>query len=212
MRFFKTPTQDEEYKGSIPQTKLKMKPILFKVIMGISKLLYPSIERPEQYYKPLFKLIHHLLKNNGTLFTVKHLKQMRLHCTRFLCGQPLLVNDCFIGLDAGGWPSRLSFLKPLLSLPTGRSYLLTLLMISRTLRPKSTENIPYSTKSITDPYKGTGYEIPHNFTRKFVRDFGLSMVKPSFDIKDVYLSMKAGPNGPATLTVLTSIKFWTPAV
>lgn len=69
--------------------------------MGLCKILFPNI-KTEKFVKPWFKLVHHLLKHNGTLYTVKHLKQMRLHITRYLCGQPLLINDCFVGLTKDG--------------------------------------------------------------------------------------------------------------
>lgn len=103
-------------------------------------------------------------------------------------------------------------MRPLVDTFSGKKFLLTLLMLTRSIKPKSKEFVPYSTKSITSPYIGTGYTLPQNFVRKVVRDFGLKGIKPSFKEEDVYLSLKAGPNGPATLSVLTTIKFLPPRV
>jgi len=38
---------------------------------------------------------------------------MRLHCTRYICGHPLLTNEMSIGLTKDGWPKKLLFLKEL---------------------------------------------------------------------------------------------------
>jgi hypothetical protein len=43
--------------------------------------------------------------------------------------------------------------------------------------------------------------IPSGYINKFVKEFRLKSDPPGFDkMKDVYLSTKAGPNGPATLS------------
>lgn len=84
-------------------------------------------------------------------------------------------------------------------------------MLSRTLTPRKGEDIPFSTESITAPYKGTRYTISGRFIRKVVRDFALQANKPSFKMEDVYLSLKAGPNGPATMSILSTIKFLEPS-
>jgi hypothetical protein len=58
--------------------------------------------------------------------------------------------------------------------------------------------------SITDPPKGR-YIIPGGFINKFVQKFHLSQTLPSFSKEDLYLSVKAGPYGPSTLTANNSI-------
>jgi hypothetical protein len=43
--------------------------------------------------------------------------------------------------------------------------------------------------------------IPSGIINQFVKEYGLKSSHPSFDkTKDVYLSTKAGPNGPATIS------------
>lgn len=56
----------------------------------------------DHYIKAYFVVMTRLLKDNGTEYTVKALKTMRLHITRYLCGQPLYVNDCKVGVDRDG--------------------------------------------------------------------------------------------------------------
>jgi hypothetical protein len=161
------------------------------------------------YIVPLFRLISKLIKKNGTLYAVKSLKGMRLHVTRYVCGNPLLVNKDFISLTKDGFPTRLLFLKELADSKSleKRKFLFTLLMVSRTLIPKKNEIIPFSTDSITDPYKGSKYRIPTSVIKAFVKEYGLKSQVPQFSMKDLYLSLKSGPNGPATLTVLKTICF-----
>jgi hypothetical protein len=42
--------------------------------------------------------------------------------------------------------------------------------------------------------------IPSGYIKKFVKDFNIKASLPTFDKKNIYLSSKAGPQGPATLT------------
>lgn len=104
-----------------------------------------------------------MLKNNGTLFTVKYIKQARLHITRYMCGKPLYTNDCFVSL-VGGFPKNLLFLKSYID--SGNlveiKFVLTLLGISRALVPRKDEEIPVNLNTITDPFKyDKVYTIPN---------------------------------------------------
>jgi hypothetical protein len=53
--------------------------------------------------------------------------------------------------------------------------------------------------SITDLPKGK-HVIPGGFINKFVKKFSLKRNPPAFSKDIIYLSTKAGPDGPATLT------------
>jgi len=57
---------------------------------------------------------------------------------------------------------------------------------------------------ITDPPKGK-YIIPSGFINKFVKKFALKRDLPSFSKDNIYLSTKAGPEGPATVTAYNSL-------
>jgi len=59
-------------------------------------------------------------------------------------------------------------------------------------------------KVITDKPKGN-FIIPSGVINKFVKEFNLKLEQPSFKKSDIYLSSKAGPHGPATLTSQNSL-------
>jgi len=165
-------------------------------------LVFPSIDT-SKYLRPLFKVIFKLLKNNGTIYTIKYLKRVRLHCTRYICGHPLFVNDMMIGIDKEGWPKVFSFLKPLVDGNLeSLKYLFTILNFTRSwdLTNKEWSRIKPDYDSITNESKMT-HIIPSGVINKFVQEYRLKSTHPEFDkLKDVYLSTKAGPNGPATLS------------
>jgi hypothetical protein len=111
-----------------------------------------------------------------------------------------------IGIDKEGWPKIFSFLKPLVNnsnfTTTSLKYLLTLLNFTRSwdLTSKEWSKVKPDYNSITDSSK-MKLIIPSGVINKFVKEYGLQSSHPSFDKKrDVYLSTKAGPNGPATLS------------
>lgn len=165
-------------------------------------LIFPQVDT-SKILRPYFKLVFKLIKNNGLIYTIKYLKRCRLHCTRYICGQPLFTNDMMIGIDKEGWPKVLHFLKPLVDGNiSSLKYLFTILNFTRSWDLNSNEwnKIQPDYKSITDPPKG-GHIIPSGVINQFVREFRLKSDHPSFDkTKDVYLSTKAGPNGPATIS------------
>jgi len=165
-------------------------------------LVFPSIDT-SKYLRPLFKVIFKLLKNNGTVYTIKYLKRVRLHCTRYICGHPLFINDMMIGIDKEGWPKVFSFLKPLVDGNLeSLKYLFTILNFTRSwdLTGKEWSKIKPDYDSITNESKMT-HIIPSGVINKFVQEYRLKSTHPEFDkLKDVYLSTKAGPNGPATLS------------
>lgn len=149
-----------------------------------------------------------MIKDWGMIYTIKYWKQMRLHCTRYICGHPLLTNTMSIGLTKDGWPKRLLFLKPLVDagLTSNLKFVLTILNISRAfiLSKSDWDKVKPNYSSITDPQKGS-YVIPSGFINKFVKKYRLHSPKPSFSKDLLYLSAKAGPEGPATLTSYGSL-------
>jgi len=159
------------------------------------------------YLNPYFKLLTRLVKTQGTIKAIKYLKQGRLHCTRYMCGSPLLYNKIKLGLDPSGWPKSLSFLKPLVNgTLEERKFLMTILTLTRSINLSGEEKkmlVP-DYESITKP--GTVLRtIPTGFIKKFVLDYNLKDTTPEFDKKDIYLSNKAGPVGKATLSALNTI-------
>nr|QQO58801.1 RNA-dependent RNA polymerase [Plasmopara viticola lesion associated mitovirus 7] len=173
-----------------------------KILWRIMILIFPQVDT-SKYLRPLFKLIFKLIKNHGTIYTIKYLKRCRLHCTRYICGQPLYTNTMMIGIDKEGWPKVLSFLKPLVNGNiSSLKYLFTILNFTRSWDLNSNEwnKIKPDYKSITDPSK-MNLIIPSGVINQFVKEFRLKSDHPSFEkTRDVFLSTKAGPNGPATIS------------
>lgn len=133
---------------------------------------------------------------------------MRLHCTRYICGHPLLTNDMSIGLTKDGWPKKLMFLKEYADSGSvlKLKFVLTILNFSRswTLSNKEWGTVEPNYSSIVDPPKGK-YIIPSGFINKFVKQFHLKKPKPEFSKDTLYLSTKAGPDGPATVSAYHSL-------
>jgi hypothetical protein len=170
--------------------------------------IFPNIDT-SKYLRPFFSVIFKLLKNHGTLYTIKYLKRVRLHCTRYICGQPLFTNDMSIGIDKEGWPKIFHFLKPLVCRNSTSSlkYLLTLLNFTRSwdLSSKDWSKVKPDYDSITSPSQ-MKIIIPSGVINKFVKEYKLKSNHPTFDkTKDVYLSCKAGPNGPATVSAMEDL-------
>nr|BCP96874.1 RNA dependent RNA polymerase [Fusarium sambucinum mitovirus 3] len=186
-----------------------MKNNYVKIFWRLLAILFPQ-HLVKLYLRPYISLIFKLIKNKGTIQTIKILKQMRLHCTRYMCGQPLLVNSLFIGIDKDGWPKRLNFLKPLCnSSVSSNKLLLSLLTFSRAfqLSEKEWKKVKPDYNSIVDKPKGN-LCIPSGVINKFVKEFNLKLPMPTFSKKDLYLSSKGGPQGKATLTALNNLMLY----
>ncbi|UWK02069.1 RNA-dependent RNA polymerase [Fusarium poae mitovirus 5] len=174
-----------------------------KIIKRLCSIFFQDAFQPQHFTKLLF-LYSHLIKHHGYVGAIKYMKNMRLHCTRFICGHPLLTNSNSIGLDKDGWPIKLDFLKK--SAMDGKlSYVLTILMFNRSIDlpkqevKKQMRNLSLST--ITDGSK-CKYTIPTGFIKEFVNKFSLKIKPEEMELSppDFYLSNKAGPQGKATLT------------
>jgi hypothetical protein len=120
-----------------------------------------------------------------------------------MCGSPLLTNTMSIGLTKDGWPKKLLFLKPYIDSGSVSKlkFVLTILNFSRSwfLSKSDWLKIEPNFSSITDLPKGK-HIIPGGYINKFVKKFSLKRDLPAFSKDILYLSMKAGPDGPATLT------------
>lgn len=179
---------------------------LFQITIKLCEIIFPN-HKVAKFIKPYFKLFSRLIKYNGVKHTVKYLKELRLHCTKYICGQPLLENNSSIGIDSEGWPKRLSFLKPLANgSVSDKKLLLTLLLLPRTI--KFTKDLKKKVlpdlSPIEKPYTGN-YTIPGGFINKFVKHWNFSRELPKFDNRQIYLSNKGGPQGKASLSALQNM-------
>nr|UYL95350.1 MAG: RNA-dependent RNA polymerase [Baoshan Mitov tick virus 1] len=174
-----------------------------KIIKRLCSIFFQEAFQPQHFTKLLY-LYSHLVKHHGYTGAIKYMKNMRLHCTRYICGHPLKTNTNGIGLDKDGWPIKLEFLKE--SVNNGKlSYVLTILMFNRSIDLPNKERVKNhmktNYKTITDGPRSK-YTIPTGFIKKFVKDFNLKLSEEELTLNptDFYLSNKGGPQGKATLT------------
>jgi len=162
----------------------------------------------QPFFRNFINQINFWINKWGIVYTIKYYKQMRLHCTRYICGHPLKTNTMSIGLTKDGWPKKLLFLKPFIDSNSIAllKFSMTILNFSRgwELKSKDWNKVKPNYKVITDPPKGN-FILPSGFINKFVKEFNLKLDHPCFSKDDIYLSSKAGPHGPATLTSQNSL-------
>jgi hypothetical protein len=140
-----------------------MKQIKLLITIRLLNILF-GIE--SKVTRKFINYIEYLRTNNGLPYTIKYMKSVRLHITRYICGQPLLVNKDLVSLTKG-FPTRFLFLKDIIdtnNLIKIRG-IMTLLYFTRSIIPTKEEEkkvIP-DLSSITDKYKGKDYSIPMYF-------------------------------------------------
>jgi hypothetical protein len=145
--------------------------------------------------------LQNLQKYNGTLFAIKHFKACRLHCTRWLCGEPIKVSRDKISLDKEGFPNLFSDLKPLLKGTLAeQKYAMSLLQITKVIKPLKGEKLPIDLEPITKPWDGidtiTNSELDEAFKQLGIQ----KSITLDWTKEKVKLITKAGPNGPQTLS------------
>jgi hypothetical protein len=85
----------------------------FLILSKIAKLYFPNVANAGLNSGELTSLILKMLREQGTLKTVKFLKRVRLHYTRYLSGRPLLEQE-EVPIDESGLPTCLPSLRRLL--------------------------------------------------------------------------------------------------
>lgn len=135
------------------------------------------------------------------------MKLIRLLSTKYLSGEPILVYPELVGITPDGFPKAINFLK---KYADGnlfqKRFFMTLMVTSRTLSFRTKPD--YS--PITNPFKGTVTEIDQVFVSRFVKDFKLgNNLKTPFDPENYYVTLKAGPLGPALLTSMQHFMLYT---
>nr|QJQ28893.1 RNA-dependent RNA polymerase [Botrytis cinerea mitovirus 4] len=146
-------------------------------------------------------------QKSGLKYTIKYYKAVKLHITRYICGQPLFSNKEGVALDHSGWPKKFLYLKKFIKTNKELRILLTLLSFTRTVVPNKKEELKikpdYST--IDKLYTGKNYTIPAWFIKSWISKHNLKAKIPTYTKEDHYVSMKGSPNGPATYSSLWSI-------
>lgn len=151
-----------------------------------------------------------MLKRNGTLFTIKYLKQSRLLVTRYLCGRPIFVNESFVSTYKG-FPKKFLFLKKFIDSKDVDKirFCLTLFNISKAITPKRNESFPLDISTITKPGPEKFYTIPTSFVKLFIKEFSLKFPNINNSEKDFEINLKAGPHGPSSISVASTVRFLT---
>jgi hypothetical protein len=183
-----------------------------KIIKRLCFIFFPNNHKNDDFRRLLY-LYNHLIKYHNVSGAIKYMKNIRLLCTRYICGNPLLINNFGIA-TVDGWPKKLMFLKDRLSKRSGISYILTLLIFNRSLNlnkyevKKKLRKLDYS--SIESP-SSCNYTIPTGFIKQFVDNFNLKLSDESmvFTLKDIFLSVKGGPQGKASNTALENFSNFT---
>jgi hypothetical protein len=188
-----------------------MKNTLYYLTVAVAKIFFPNVKDSKWFIDQYFKILTHLLKTQGTLYTVKYLKRVRLHFTRYLCGSPLTDESDGVAIDKNGIPTQFLFLKKNFDMGgmQGIKFSLTLLGLTRVLTPRKDEEIPIDLSSITQPFRGKSETLNLTILRRVMIQMGLRPLElPKFDPQSMFLVSKAGPHGPSTLTCLKSMKFY----
>lgn len=185
---------------------------LLTILDWIASWWFPNIplEVRNNSLRSFVVLVQRWMSSNGIPHTIKRIKLIRLIVTRYLCGQPLMVNDLMIGVTKDGFPSSILFFKELIDSgdPQAIRFVLTCLGISRAISIEARANYD----SITMPFKGTQKSLPKDFINLFVRDFTLPYEAKDVLVSDFFLSMKSGPlGGPAILASHLATRLYTGA-
>jgi hypothetical protein len=63
-----------------------------KIIKRLCFIFFPNTFHQSDFIK-MYKLYAHLIKHHNISGAIKYMKNMRLICTRYICGNPLIVNN-----------------------------------------------------------------------------------------------------------------------
>jgi len=136
---------------------------------------------------------------------VKQFKDIRLHITRYISGNPLRVNKTYISLKEG-FPTRFLALKSFIDRNredvSAMRAVMTLICFTRAVDPtkKEAKKLAPDFSSITDEYKGRSYTIPVKFIREFISFYKFERIYDCDIQKEAYFSMKSSPFGIAILS------------
>lgn len=182
------------------------------ILSTISKVFFQYITNSGYYLGKFFKLLNYHLKNDGTLNTVILFKAYRLHYTKYLCNQPLRkpIGGLKYKVNKAGLPVELDFLEELLQSPKMIRFLLTILSLTRVIKPKKKEKFPTSYKTITDPFKGKYKKLDQTTLIRVMKDMGLKKQKvPGFSFENIFPIISGGPMGSSSLMSWETMKKYT---
>jgi len=134
---------------------------------------------------------------------VKVVKTYQLHITRFLAGEPLMVNDAKIGVTKYGLPRRMRGIIPYIreGNPQIVRLILTVMACNRFVPGDGT----LDTKSITEPSRAKSVTISEieDFVPHFLGMYDFKFKTPKWIT--AHLTTKMGPQGHALGTCLSDL-------
>lgn len=141
--------------------------------------------------------------NRKSKYTISYLKSVRLHTTRYLCGQPLLTNSNNVRVDKKGIPSALGPLKALVTEAQTDDkafrFLMTLLSISRSIEGGHEDPDLGIIVTPNENFKEHNYD---QIADKAIQNLGIDLDSQPPSFHDYHPSTKAGPNGQALVTCI----------
>jgi len=157
---------------------------------------YPNVKFANHIAECWLLQVRLWYSTRGFLWTIAHIKNIRLHITRFICGHPLFEAQGSVGLNKSGLPQGLPYLTDLLGSKEGISFVLTLLNISRCLPGTKSPDL----STISDPWQGFITSDMRDFIPTFIRLYKFKPFSSTFTLLDLQNSNKSGPIGHATQT------------
>jgi len=179
------------------------------VMKWISNTFFYDLDRTERHglITQFFNIISKWINRSGPKWTIRRMKALRNIITRYICGDPILVNSDNIGLTKDGFPTSLIFLKEYIDSKeiSRMRFVMTLLTLSRSINVRGDVNL----SSITDPFKGEVKTIDYQFIEQFVNDYKIDLTHEGFSWKSFFFTFKGGIYGKQLWTSVQSFKDWT---
>jgi hypothetical protein len=155
---------------------------------------YPNVKFANHIVECWLLQVRLWYSTRGFLWTIGHIKAIRLHITRYICGNPLFEAQGDVALLKSGLPKGIPYLTDLLGTNEGISFVLTMLNISRCLPGTKSPDL----STITDPWNGFITYQMKEFIPEFNKLYKFKPFESTFTLSDLLNSNKSGPIGHAT--------------
>lgn len=187
------------------------------VTVGLLKWIVvrqPDQEKLISWYESFSSHMNQMVKDKGLKQTVLVTKQLQLHLTRYLSGNPLYVNDLRIGLFPDGLPKLLrgenGFIRDRIKSrdPIWIRALLTIFSVTRvhlgdgSLTPSSI--VDEASGDLSENERIMSWLRTSSFGSHLKDEFQVLLDKNKWNLP--HLSTKAGPNGQAMGTSLRDLQ------
>jgi len=185
--------------------------VIYRIVISLFKAIFQVEDKSIKAIAIIFRKISIIWKTNGLVYTIKYMKAARLHCTRFMVGQPLFLKgnqSVKVAIDKEGFPKIFQGIKYWFTSKSNWDIVkgLTLVTISRGFRRDPTDYLPIDLKSIVEPNQGYLYNLDPKLIRKIISHMnlgGLSIVDQRNQDWKIFNS--SGPDGPSTKTCLKTL-------